>query len=306
MKLEGMRILAIGGAGFLGYHLTRKLLAENAEVIVLDNFSNGRRGYIPPACDLVEGDVSDKNSFDSIKDIDYIFHLGAPSSIILFNKSPMACANITIGGVVTVLEWAKTNAVKKVVYPSSGSVYGNTPFPQSEGMIPKPVNLYGVCKLACENIAKVYSEFIPSVMLRIFAGYGPFEDHKSEFASVATLFLNKIVKNEPPVIYGDGTQSRDFIYIDDVVRAFLSSLEKDVEGVINVGSGKPYKFNDVIDIINNLLGKEIRPVYVDKPVNYLENTQADITKMENLLNIKPLLLESGLERYLLQKGLVGT
>jgi len=304
MKLEGKRILVIGGAGFLGYHLTRKLLAENAEVIVLDNFSDGRKEYIPPACDLVEGDVCDKNSFAQIKDIDYIFNLGSPSSIILFNKNPMACANITVGGFVTVLEWAKANGVKKVVYPSSGSVYGNTPLPQSEEMTPKPANLYGVCKLACENIAKIYSN-IPSVMLRVFAGYGPFEDHKGEFASVVTLFLNKIVKNESPVIYGDGTQSRDFVYIDDVVQAFLSSLEKGVEGAINVGSGKPYKFNELTDIINSLLGKEIEPVYVDKPVNYLENTQADITKMENLLNVKPLLLESGLERYLLQKGLVG-
>jgi UDP-glucose 4-epimerase len=200
------------------------------------------------------------------------------------------------------MELAVENSCRKVVYPSSGSVYGEAFPPHSEEVTPKPVNLYGIAKLTCERIAHYYSRVkdVKSVGLRIFAGYGPGEGHKKEFASPVTIFLNSILNDESPIVFGDGTQSRDFVYIDDVVEAIIRCAERDTPPIINVGSGKVYPFNDVIRLINELLGKDIRPKYVAKPVNYLEITQADITLMKNILEITPLDLKEGLKKYLKQ------
>ncbi|MGB9830976.1 MAG: NAD-dependent epimerase/dehydratase family protein [Fervidicoccus fontis] len=222
----------------------------------------------------------------------------------MFNENPKACVHTTVCGFINVLEWAKRTGVKKVIYPSSGSVYGNTSLPQREDMQPHPTNLYGISKLFCEFIAEKYSKDIPSVGLRIFAGYGPGEEHKGRIASVVTLFLNSLLKNERPVIFGDGSQKRDFVYIDNIVEATLRSAEDHVRGIINVGNGRSYSFNEVLSMLNNMLNKRIEPLYVDKPTNYLENTLADITKMKTTLGIEPLSLEEGLRRYLSYRGLI--
>lgn len=298
MNWKERKVLVIGGGGFIGSRLSRRLFSEGAYVTVLDDFSYGKKENIPPDCDIVVGDVSNGQSLNKIKEEDYIFHFGAPSSVILFNKNPRACIHSTICGFANILEWGKQIGVKKLIYPSSGSVYGDVPPPQSENLPPKPKNLYGICKLTCELLARKYSE-VPSVGLRVFAGYGPGEEHKGDFSSVITLFLNSILKNEPPVVYGNGMQSRDFVYIDDVIDAILSAAERDVSGeILNVGSGKAYSFNDVVSTINHLTGKNIEPVFVNKPANYLENTLADVKKMRRLLCINPLDLEEGLKRYL--------
>lgn len=295
-------MLITGGAGFIGSHLVRRLHSENAYVLVVDNFSIGDIKYIIGYADeIISKNVSDEDFVKMFrgKDIDYILHFGAPSSVILFNKNPTKRVHETLFGFMNVMELVRAVNVKKVVYPSSGSVYGNIPIPQSEDMIPNPANLYGTCKLACEKIAKLYSD-VPSVGLRIFAGYGPGEDHKGDIASVVTLFLKSILKDERPVIYGDGNQRRDFIYIDDVVEAILRATEAPVTTVINVGCGKNYSFNEVVDIINCLLGKEVVPVYVTKPAYYLENTLAKIKRMKELLGVvrSPMGLEEGLRKYI--------
>jgi len=304
MRWSNKRVLITGGAGFIGSQLARRLLKENAHVIILDNFSVGKKENIPPDCEVIEGDVTDEKTLNKINDIDYVFHFGAPSSVILFNENPKLCIHTTICGFVNVLEWAKRAGVRKVVYPSSGSVYGNTPLPQREDMQPHPTNLYGICKLTCELIAEKYSKDVPNVGLRIFAGYGPGEAHKEKIASVVTLFLNSLLKNERPVIFGNGLQRRDFVYIDDIVAAILGSTENHIQGVINVGSGCSYSFNEVLDMLNSMLNKKIEPIYIDKPINYLENTLADITKMKAILKIEPIPLGEGLKRYLYTKRLI--
>src|SRR6185437_5255742 len=176
------------------------------------------------------------------------------------------------------------------------SVYGTTPPPQSEDIVPKPVNLYAIAKLACEQIARFYSD-INSVGLRIFAGYGPGEEHKGDIASPVTLFLKSILENKQPIVYGDGNQTRDFVYISDVVDAIIKSAERETPPVINVGTGKSYSFNAVIKLINDIIGKEIQPQYINKPTKYLESTLADTSLLKNVLGITPLTLEEGLERY---------
>lgn len=299
MKWGNKRVLVTGGAGFVGSRLAKRLSEENAHVVVLDNFSSGKKEKIPTSCEIIKGDVSNKKFLGKIGDIDFVFHFGAPSSVILFNKNPKSCVHVTINGFMNILEWAKTIGIKKLIYPSSGSVYGNTPLPQSEDIQPKPANLYGICKLTCELIAKKYDD-IPSVGLRIFAGYGPGDEQKGDFASIITLFLNSIMNNRPPVIYGNGEQSRDFVYIDDIVKAIVRSAEGNIKnGIINVGSGKAYSFNEIVDVINHLLEKNIKPLYIDKPVHYLENTLADIKKMKKLLGITPINLREGLKKYLM-------
>lgn len=300
MKWSRVRVLVTGAAGFIGTHLVMKLIEHNAEVIALDNFSIGKKQNLKFFNgEIIKADVTNRNLLSMIKgDLDYIFHFGAPSSVILFNENPSKCFNETCGGFLNIIKLAKEKTVKKIVYPSSGSVYGRTTPPQSEKDTPRPVNLYGIAKLTCEKIAELYLNDVKLVGLRIFAGYGPGENHKGRIASPVTLFLNSIIANERPIVYGDGKQRRDFVYIDDIIKAIIRSAERETPPIINVGSGRSYTFNKVIAMINELLGKNIKPKYVPKPVNYLERTEADITLMKSTLDIIPLTLEEGLKEYL--------
>ncbi|HKZ95139.1 MAG TPA: NAD-dependent epimerase/dehydratase family protein [Candidatus Bathyarchaeia archaeon] len=287
-----------GGAGFIGQHLIRWLVKERANIVVVDDFSTGKMENIPSRCEILKCNVSNAGIFKRMPHIDYVFHFGAPSSVILFNRNPKTAFRDTIIGFINILEWAKDAGIKKIIYPSSGSVYGRNPLPHSEECNPAPNNLYGIAKLNCEHIASHYSEVVPSIGLRIFAGYGPGEDHKGEIASVITLFLDSMIRGKKPTIYGDGEQMRDFVYIDDVVKSIEKSAERSVEGVVNVGSGRAYTFNSVVSLINEFLDKDITPTYIPKPVSYLENTLAAIGKMKHLLGVNPMNLETGLSKYL--------
>jgi len=298
LKFSNKKFLITGGAGFIGPAIARKLYNENSQIVILDDFSTGRFENITFQCVVVKGNVADASSLYEINDVDFILHFGAPSSVILFNKNPEKCITETIIGVKNIFEYSKNTGVKKVIFPSSSSVYGNTSLPQSETTLTMPTNLYGVVKLTCEHIARLYSDVVSSIGLRIFAGYGPGERHKGEIASVITLFIDAIARNSRLIIFGDGTQSRDFVYIDDIVEAILRSVENSFTGIVNVGSGESHTFNEVVDLINHLLGKNIRPRYVDKPAQYFEHTLADITKMKNALEVSPTSLENGLKKYL--------
>ena len=303
MKWKNKKVLVTGGAGFIGSSIVQKLVAQNAEIVVMDNFSFGKTEKIPHECRLVGGNVIDVEAFKEVGDVEYIFHFGAGSSVILFNKNAQKYIYETLTGFTNVMDYAARVGAKKVIYPSSGSIYGKAPAPHCEKTsTPSPTNLYGKCKLICEHIASLYS--IPTVGLRIFAGYGPGEDHKGEISSVVTLFLNSILRKERPIIYGNGSQSRDFVYIDNVADAILSSAEENVQGIINVGSGQSYSFNQVLEILNETLGTRIDASYVNKPVDYLEKTLADTSEMKKLLKVKPIPLRNGIKKYLKIQGLV--
>jgi len=307
MKWSNKYVLLTGAAGFIGQALLRRLLKLGANVIAIDNFSIGTKENIEFfEGDLVVIDVSSREFVPYIRqhirqlriELDFIFHFGAPSSVVLFNRDPEKAFRETISGFINIMELAASLRPKKVIYASSGSVYGNTPPPQSESMPPRPVNLYGIAKLTTEMIASFYLDQVQSVGLRIFAGYGPGEDHKGDIASPVTLFLKSIIKDQKPIVFGDGNQSRDFVYIDDIVEAIIRSAERETPPIINVGSGKTYTFNQVISLINDLLGKNISPRYINRPPKYLEKTQADITLMREFLGIEPLELKEGLKKYL--------
>lgn len=299
MNWAKKKVLITGGAGFIGSCIAGRLLKENADVTILDDFSVGRLENIPSGlCEVIKGDVCDIKLLSKIKDIDYVFHFGAPSSSFLFRKNPKLCITSTIYGFMNVLELSKAINVKKVVYPSSGTVYGNTPIPQFEAAIPQPHTTYAICKLACENLAKLYSDDFPSVGLRIFTGYGPQERHKGEFASVVTQFLDSIMKSRRPVVFGNGTQSRDFVYIDDVVEAAIKAAKENIQGIVNVGSGDGFAFNQLIQMINLVLNKKVKPIYVRASAKYVNKTLADTKRMKELLQINPIDLNEGLRKYL--------
>ena len=296
--IKNKKILITGIYGFLGKHLAIKL-HDNNEIIGI-NLPNGPNNLQKELDNItiIEGDVSENNTLEKINsDIDLILHFGSPPSVILFNQDPTRYFNNTINGMKNILEFAKKNSVKKLIYPSSASVYAKNPPPHTENIIPKPSNPYGSAKVECENLARSYNDTVNSIGLRIFAVYGPGEETKQNLSSVISLFLEDVKNSKKPVIFGDGTQTRDFIYVDDVMSAIINSTELPQQGIINVGSGIPTSFNQVIEKIGNIVEKKINPVYVKKESNYIEKLQADTKLMKNTLKINPLSIELGISKF---------
>ena len=296
--IKNKKILITGIYGFLGKHLAIKL-HDNNEIIGI-NLPNGPNNLQKELDNItiIEGDVSENNTLEKINsDIDLILHFGSPPSVILFNQDPTRYFNNTINGMKNILEFAKKNSVKKLIYPSSASVYAKNPPPHTENIIPKPSNPYGSAKVECENLARSYNDTVKSIGLRIFAVYRTGEETKQNLSSVISLFLEDVKNSKKPVIFGDGTQTRDFIYVDDVITAIINSTELPQQGIINVGSGIPTSFNQVIEKISNIVEKKINPVYVKKESNYVEKLQADTKLMKNTLKINPLSIELGISKF---------
>ena len=294
--IKNKKILITGIYGFLGTHLAERLQFDN-EIIGI-NQSNQNKDFELPDIKIIEGDISNKNTLESINtDIDLIFHFGSPTSVVLFKKDPIKYFDNTINGMKNILEFAKINSIKKLIYPSSGSVYANNFPPHDENVIPKPSNKYGIAKVECENLAKKYVDEVNSIGLRIFAAYGPGEEKKQNLSSVINLFLDDVSKNNVPVIFGDGKQTRDFIYIEDVITGILNSAELSQQGIINIGSGISTSFNQIIEKISVQTGKEINPQYVRKELSYIDNLQADTKLMKSILKINPTSIDYGIKKF---------
>jgi len=302
MKWSNKRVLVTGGAGFIGSELVKALIKRNADIVIVDNFSTGCKEALNNiGCTVIDCNVQDLECIERLKQLepfDIVFHLAAPSSDVLFREKPVECIQATIIGFINILSLAKSWEVKKFVYASSSSVYGKTPPPQSERSPTQPTNLYGVSKLICEKIVK--KENINSIGLRIFAGYGPGEIRKGRIASVVTLFLKSLLQGKPPIIYGDGSQRRDFIYIEDIINAFIKAVERDVKGIVNVGTGRSYSFIELLNLLKDKLSlpRNINPIFVPKPPGYFNHTKADITLMLRELEITPMDLDKGIDKYL--------
>ena len=296
--IKNKKILITGIYGFLGKHLAIKLHDNNEIIgINLPNKSKNLQKELDNIT-IIEGDVSENNTLEKINsDIDLILHFGSPTSVILFKQDPTRHFNNTVNGMKNILEFAKKNSIKKLIYPSSASVYAKNSLPHTENIIPKPSNPYGSAKVECENLAHSYNDTVNSIGLRIFAVYGPGEETKQNLSSVINLFLGDVKNSRKPVIFGDGTQTRDFIYVDDAISAIINSTELPQQGIINVGSGIPTSFNQVIEKIGNIVEKKINPVYIKKESNYVEKLQADTKLMENTVKINPLSIEIGISKF---------
>jgi len=295
-----MKFIVTGGAGFIGSHLAEELIKKGNKVIVIDDLSLGIENNIPKEAIFIKGSSSKVSEIS--ERIDGIFHLGMPSSSPMYKEDPYLVGK-TINEAIAIFEYAKKNQCK-IVYASTSSIYNGNSIPYKEDMPIHVTDYYTECRYAIERLAKLYYDLynVRSVGLRLFSVYGPREEHKGKYANIISQFLWSMMKNERPVIYGDGNQTRDFIYVSDVVNAFILAMFSDIDfDIFNVGTGKNYSFNEVINLLNKYLGKNIKPIYKQNPMkNYVYHTLADTTKAEKILGFKAKIsLEEGIRNIIM-------
>lgn len=297
------RVLVTGGAGFIGSNLVEALVKREDEVTVLDNFSTGTKknlSKVKDQIDLIEAPCAEIPEHD-FKKLDTILHVGIPSSSPMYREDPLLVGS-AINEFIKIMELSsEKNAT--VVYASSSSMYGRCDPPHRENMEIEAFDFYTEARLAMERIAKVYNEFqgVSSVGLRFFSVYGPHEKAKGKYANIISQFYWKLKKEERPEIYGDGEQTRDFTHVSDIVSACIKAAENDLDyEIINVGTGKETSFNQIVELLNEKLGKSIEPTYVENPIqNYVDRTHADISKAMNILDYEPSVeLKEGIEKMI--------
>lgn len=283
-----MQILITGSAGFIGSHLVKKLSNLPMKLVCVDKS--------PKRVDTLKMDVADGRFLEYFRHqkFDYILHFGSPCSVLQFNKNPVECMANTVDGFCNVLILAK-RCDAQLIFPSSGNIYGSKDTVHSELDNPKPCNLYGKAKLRCEYLADRFT--VSNIALRIYCGYGSGEEMKGYLASVLYQFLSRMMRGKSPIIWGDGLQVRDFVHIDDIVRVVLRCLTMKVSAKVNVASGVSYSYNDLVALINEVLGTNISPRYVAKPFRYVDKTYADITYMRSILGVEPKPLKEGVKQF---------
>ena len=299
-----MSTLVTGGAGFIGSNLVEELLAAGEEVVVLDNMHTGSPGNLEGlkgSLKLIKMSCNDLPGLDLHPE--KIYHLGIPSSSPMYKSNPYLVGE-AINGFTAVFELAKKCGAR-VVYASSSSLYNGLVPPHREDMTIRVSDYYTEARLAMERIAELYRELygISSAGMRFFSVYGPKEEAKKQYANMVSQFMWQMQKKETPVIFGDGTQTRDFTNVRDVVRALRSGMQSDYHGILNVGTGKACSFNDVIEILNQQLGTRIKPSYAANPIkNYVQHTLAHTVKTEKEIGFRAeVSLEAGLKELLNDK-----
>ena len=302
-----MKVLVTGGAGFIGSNLVRALLARGDEVRVLDNFSTGNRTNLAGLqrdVELVEGELrSYERVHNAVRGVEVVFHLGALGSVPRSVQDPLTSGAVNVEGTLNVLLAARDESVRRVVFASSSSIYGNQPeLPLEESMAPDPISPYGVAKLAaeryCVSFSRVY-EALETVVLRYFNVFGPRQDPRSQYAAVVPLFITAIAAGEPVTIFDDGEQSRDFTYVDNVVAAnLLAGAAEGASGLIfNISAGAPTTVNKLASTIGGLLGTDVERTYLPPRPGDLRNSWADVSAAQRVLGYQPSVsLEDGLRR----------
>jgi UDP-glucose 4-epimerase len=288
--------LVTGGGGFIGSNLVARLLQLGHSVKVLDNFSTGKRENIRPFkndIELIEGDIRSYHVVSqAVKSTDIILHQAALPSVPRSINDPITTNEVNVVGTLNVLEAAREHSVKRIVYASSSSVYGDNPtLPKEEKMMTNPLSPYAVSKLAGENYCKVFSKIygLEIISLRYFNVFGIRQDPSSQYAAVIPKFITAIMRNERPIIYGDGRQTRDFTYIDNVVDGNLLAAFSDsgIGKVMNCACNDRIVLNDVVSFVNEALGKNIEPIYEDPRPGDIKHSFADISLIRDELNYEP-------------------
>jgi nucleoside-diphosphate-sugar epimerase len=291
-----MKYLVTGGAGFIGSHIVESLVAQEKDVRVLDNFLTGKRENIADfmgKIDLMEGDIADLDTCKkAVQGVDYVLHHAALPSVPRSIEDPVLTNAINVGGTLNILVASKEAAVKRIVFASSSSVYGDDPdLPKKEGSEGIPLSPYAVTKLVGEKYMRIFSDIygLGTVSLRYFNIFGPRQDPLSHYAAVIPRFITWMDKGESPRIFGDGEQSRDFTYVTNVVRANMLALEaEEVSGeVLNIACGDRITVNTLFEKIRRFFQKDIEPVYEDTRPGDVRHSFADITRARELIEYEP-------------------
>jgi len=306
MSLTGT-VLITGGAGFIGSHIASAMLQSGARVRVLDDLSTGHRENIDEiggGVDFIHGSVADEDLLAKVLDgVEVVFHEAAIPSVPRSVEAPRQSHIASVDGTFSLLLAARDKKVRRVVYAASSSAYGDQPtLPKSEQMLPDPLSPYAVAKLVGEYYCQVFTRVygLETVSLRYFNVFGPRQDPGSQYSGVVSRFISALLSGEQPVIYGDGEQSRDFTYIENVVAANLSAAEaKDAAGkVINVANGERITLNQLLAELKELTGNhDVKVKYLEPRVGDVRHSLADISLARQLLNYESKVdLREGLQR----------
>ena len=300
-----MQILVTGGAGFLGSALVRRLVALGHSVRVLDDLSTGDPARLPPEASFARGDVNDvPRLWSLLQGVDCVYHLAARVSVPESRHFPRDYNLVNVGGTVSVLEAMHQVGVRRLVFASSGAIYGNqTEQPVHEELPPNPLSPYAVSKLAAEQYICTISRLwgIEAVCLRVFNAYGPGQQLPAAHPPVIPQFLHQALSGGSLVVHGDGTQTRDFVYVDDVVEALVraASVPAPTCRVVNVGSGVETSINALIDVIAEVTDTQPHRLYVGEQSPGVSRLCADLTRARQVLDYTPrVFLREGLRRIL--------
>ncbi len=308
MNFKEKRIVVTGAAGFIGSNLTDSLLEQGAEVIGIDNLFNGRMENLDEAFKhdnfkFHKGDIRDLNFLlDVFNDVDIVYHEAAFTSVPQSVKMPENCNDVNVNGVLNVLNAARRMDVEKIIFASSSSVYGDTPtLPKREDMRRLPISPYGVAKLACEAYMQVYHKVygLKTISLRYFNVFGP-RQKDSTYSGVIAIWLGNIIRNEDLTIIGDGTTSRDFTYIKDVIQANILASRRDIAGeIFNIGAGSPITLTELAKIMLKISNMDhLKIKHSDPRSGDILHSYADISKAKRILNFEPNYnQEQGLKEY---------
>jgi len=302
------KVLVTGGAGFIGSNLTEALLKKEHSVRVLDDFSTGKRenlifGKEYPSLEIIDGDIRNLAICQkAMKDIEYVFHQAALPSVQRSVEDPLGSNAVNSQGTLNILLSARDAGVKRVIYASSSSIYGDTPtLPKKEEMPANPLSPYALQKYIGEQYCRLFYQLyrLETVSLRYFNIFGPKQDPASVYSAVIPRFIDALLKGHPPLIFGDGEQSRDFTYIDNVVQANLLAMSAEhLHGeAINIACGKRVSLNQLLNILKEIVGSKVSPTHEGARKGDVKHSLADINKGKKILNYDPQVgIEMGLKK----------
>ncbi|MDS0300136.1 NAD-dependent epimerase/dehydratase family protein [Halogeometricum sp. S1BR25-6] len=298
--MQNKRILVTGGAGFIGSNLAN-YLAEDNDVVAVDDLYLGTPENLSSDVEFVDASVLDDDL--PTEDVDVLYHLAALSSYKMHEEDPTTGARVNIEGFVNAVEQARNDGCDTVVYATTSSIYGSRTEPSSESMDVMARTGYEASKLARERYAEYFHHHYDMHLagmrfFSVYQGFGGAEEHKGEYANTVAQFAHKIANGERPELFGDGSQTRDFTHVDDIVRGLVLAAEHRLQGIYNLGTSESYSFNEMVSMINDALGTDVEPAYVENPFEvYVHDTMADYTKMHEATGWEPeVSFEEGVER----------